>query len=74
MIWHVLPNLFPYSAHLPQPVKVKKIDILLESLPAELTGMYDVVPMQDFLSLVVDSNVNPLLFTILALLKPGDFL
>jgi SAM-dependent methyltransferase len=65
---------FPHPAHLPQSVSLKKLDILRETLPSDLLGTYDIVHVQGFTSLVVNSNVTPLLSAVLAFLKPGGFL
>ncbi|KAF2794798.1 hypothetical protein K505DRAFT_324507 [Melanomma pulvis-pyrius CBS 109.77] len=72
--YDINPVNFPHPAHLPQSVSLKKLDILREALPSDLLGTYDIVHVQGFTSLVVNSNVTPLLSAVLAFLKPGGFL
>ncbi|KAF2829105.1 hypothetical protein CC86DRAFT_318142 [Ophiobolus disseminans] len=72
--YDINPVNFPHTVHLPPSVSLKKLDILLEELPSDLLGTYDIVHVQGFTSLVVNSNVTPLLSVVLAFLKPGGFL
>jgi SAM-dependent methyltransferase len=72
--YDINPINFPHPTHLPQSVSLKKLDILREALPSDLLGTYDIVHVQGFTSLIVNSNVTPLLSAVLAFLKPGGFL
>jgi SAM-dependent methyltransferase len=72
--YDINPVNFPHSTRLPQSVSLKGLDILRGALPNELLGTYDIVHVQGFTSLIVNSNVMPLLSTVLALLRPGGFL
>jgi SAM-dependent methyltransferase len=72
--YDINPVNFPHATHLPQSVSLKKLDILREALPSDLLGTYDIVHVQGFTSLIVNSNVTPLLSAVLAFLRPGGFL
>ncbi|KAI0967714.1 hypothetical protein F4678DRAFT_475125 [Xylaria arbuscula] len=60
-------------AFLPESVTLKKLDIL-SGVPEELKGTYDVVHIRAFVSIIENSNVTPLLSTVLALLRPGGWI
>ncbi|RYP22057.1 hypothetical protein DL767_009131 [Monosporascus sp. MG133] len=64
---------FPAPPFLPQSVSLTKLDVLGE-LPEELKGTYDIVHVRAFTSIIVNSNLTPLLSAALALLKPGGWL
>lgn len=72
--YDINPFNFPDPSHLPKSVSLRKLDILREPIPNELLGTYDIVHVQGFTSLVVNSDVTPLLSVVLGLLKPGGFL
>ncbi|RYP09983.1 hypothetical protein DL765_008252 [Monosporascus sp. GIB2] len=65
---------FPASAFLPSSISLKKLDILAKPLPEEMVGVYDIVHVRAFVSIIVNSDLTPLLSTVLALLKPGGWL
>ncbi|RYP34025.1 hypothetical protein DL767_004467 [Monosporascus sp. MG133] len=65
---------FPASAFLPSSISLKKLDILATPLPEEMIGAYDIVHVRAFVSIIVNSDLTPLLTTVLALLKPGGWL
>ncbi|RYO92656.1 hypothetical protein DL766_008783 [Monosporascus sp. MC13-8B] len=65
---------FPASAFLPSSISLKKLDILARPLPEEIVGVYDIVHVRAFVSIIVNSDLTPLLSTVLALLKPGGWL
>ena len=67
------PVYFPHEAYLPPSMTFKQLDILAKPLPPEMVGAYDVVHLRAFVSVIVESNLTPLLYTVLALLKPGGF-
>ncbi|KAI0146915.1 hypothetical protein GGR57DRAFT_506355 [Xylariaceae sp. FL1272] len=69
----VNPFNFPAPQFLPQSVTLTKLDVLAQ-LPEELIGTYDVVHIRGFVSLIVNSNVTPLLTAASALLKPGGLI
>lgn len=48
--------------------------MLARPLPEEMIGAYDIVHVRAFVSIIVNSDVTPLLSTALALLKPGGWL
>lgn len=68
------PAHYPAAAFLPESVTLKTLDVLAKPVPPELVGIYDVVNIRGFTSLIENSNVTPLLSTALALLKPGGWL
>ncbi|KAI1397743.1 hypothetical protein F4819DRAFT_503045 [Hypoxylon fuscum] len=72
--YDVNPVNFPASSHLPQSMTLKKLDVLARPLPEEMIGTYDIVHVRAFVSIIVNSNLTPLLSTALALLKPGGWL
>ncbi|KAI0883928.1 uncharacterized protein GGS22DRAFT_27825 [Annulohypoxylon maeteangense] len=72
--YDVNPINFPAPAHLPQSITVKKLDVLARPLPQEITGVYDIVHVRAFTSIIVNADLDPLLSTALALLKPGGWL
>lgn len=65
---------FPDAEYLPKSVTLKQLDILAKPMPAELIGIYDVVHIRAFVSVITDSNRNPILSVASELLKPGGFL
>ncbi|KAI1857003.1 uncharacterized protein JN550_013496 [Neoarthrinium moseri] len=68
------PTNFPDPFYLPASVTLKELDILKKPIPAELIGIYDVVHIRAFVSVIPDSNLTPLLSVVSELLKPGGFL
>lgn len=68
------PINFPDPAYLPYSVSLKQLDILTKPLPAELIGVYDIVHIRAFVSIVLDGDVKPVLSVASQLLKPGGFL
>ncbi|KAI1204889.1 uncharacterized protein F4807DRAFT_315677 [Annulohypoxylon truncatum] len=69
------PINFPDPAYLPTSVSLKKLDILKKPLPAGLKGIYDVVHIRAFVSVIPDSDhLTPVLSAASELLKPGGFL
>ncbi|KAI0470239.1 hypothetical protein F4859DRAFT_486114 [Xylaria cf. heliscus] len=64
---------FPASAFLPESVTLKKLDVL-SAVPEEMKGTYDVVHIRAFVSIIVHSNVTPLLSAASELLKPGGWI
>lgn len=70
----VNPVNFPAPPFLPSSVTLKKLDVLARPLPEEMIGAYDVVHVRAFTSIIINSNLEPLLSTALALLKPGGWL
>lgn len=70
----VNPVNFPDAAYLPASVRLQKFDVLADTLPAEMIGVYDLVHIRAFVSMILDGNLRPLLSVVLKLLKPGGFL
>ncbi|KAK8043339.1 hypothetical protein PG993_005769 [Apiospora rasikravindrae] len=69
------PVNFPDPAFLPSGMTLKKVDILAGSLPAELKGVYDVVHIRAFDSVIRNAEaLKPVLTITMELLKPGGFL
>lgn len=70
------PTNFPDPAYLPAGVTLTKLDILAEdALPSELKGVYDVVHIRAFDSVIRNAEaIQPVLTVASALLKPGGFL
>ncbi|OTB04417.1 hypothetical protein M426DRAFT_58722 [Hypoxylon sp. CI-4A] len=68
------PINFPHPANLPASVTLKQLDILAKLLPAELSGIYDVVHIRAFSSLIAADDLTPVLSVASELLKPGGFL
>ncbi|KAI3390869.1 hypothetical protein diail_8467 [Diaporthe ilicicola] len=68
------PVNFPDSAFLPPSMSLKKLDILAKPLPAALIGVYDIVHIRAFVSLIADADLTPVLSVASELLKPGGFL
>ncbi|KAI1129146.1 S-adenosyl-L-methionine-dependent methyltransferase [Nemania abortiva] len=66
--------IFPTSAFLPESVSLKKLDILAKPLPQELIGVYDVIHVRAFVSVIFNENTTPLLSTVFSMLKPGGWL
>ncbi|KAI1777008.1 hypothetical protein F4818DRAFT_408812 [Hypoxylon cercidicola] len=72
--YDINPINFPASAYLPEAVSLKKLDVLAKPVPSEMVGVYDVVHIKGFTSIIVNSDVTPLLSMAIALLKPGGWL
>ncbi|KAI0836037.1 hypothetical protein F5Y06DRAFT_116402 [Hypoxylon sp. FL0890] len=72
--YDVNPTNFPPPAFLPESVTLTKLDIFAKPLPEEMVGAYDIVHFRALSSLILNSNLTPLLSTALALLKPGGWL
>ncbi|ETS73592.1 hypothetical protein PFICI_14538 [Pestalotiopsis fici W106-1] len=70
----VNPVLFPNPTILPKSVSFKKLDILASPLPEDLIGVFDIVHIRAFVSIIKNSEVGPVLSNALSLLKPGGFL
>ncbi|KAI0448304.1 hypothetical protein F5B21DRAFT_498020 [Xylaria acuta] len=68
------PTNFPHPAYLPATVSLKQLDILAKPLPAELVGIYDVVHIRAFVSVIPDADLTPVLSVASKLLKPGGYL
>lgn len=68
------PVNFPDAAYLPDSVHLKRLDILADPLPTELIGVYDIVHIRAFVSVITDGNLKPILSVASKLLKPGGFL
>ncbi|KAK8123169.1 hypothetical protein PG984_011839 [Apiospora sp. TS-2023a] len=69
------PINFPAPAYLPAGVNLQKLDILAGTLPPELKGVYDVVHIRAFDSVIRNADaVKPVLSVAMDLLKPGGFL
>lgn len=68
------PINFPAPAFLPSTVELRTLDVLSTPLPQELVGAFDVVHVRAFNSIIVNSNITPLLTAVLSLLKPGGWL
>ncbi|KAK6201768.1 hypothetical protein LQW54_009347 [Pestalotiopsis sp. IQ-011] len=62
------------TAILPSTVELRTLDVLSAPLPQELIGAFDVVHVRAFASIIVNSNITPLLTAALSLLKPGGWL
>ncbi|KAJ6130526.1 hypothetical protein N7512_003306 [Penicillium capsulatum] len=68
------PVNFPDAAYLPASVSLQQLDVLAKPLPAHLIGVYDVVHIRAFVS-VISASVLPTVLSIAwDLLKPGGFL
>ncbi|KAI1454934.1 hypothetical protein F4805DRAFT_298976 [Annulohypoxylon moriforme] len=72
--YDINPGNFPNPSRLPKSVTLRELDILARPLPAEMLGIYDVVHVRGFVSIVYNNDTTPLLSTALALLKPGGYL
>ncbi|KAI1207692.1 uncharacterized protein F4807DRAFT_434246 [Annulohypoxylon truncatum] len=72
--YDINPINFPASAFLPPSVTLKKLDILAKPLPADMVGAYDIVHARALTSIIVGSDLSPVLSAALALLKPGGWL
>lgn len=68
------PVNFPGFTYLPESVSLKQLDILAKPLPTELIGVYDIVHIRAFVSVITDGDVKPVLAVASQLLKPGGFL
>ncbi|KAL9561406.1 hypothetical protein ACKAV7_014761 [Fusarium commune] len=68
------PLNFPAAPFLPKSIKLSTLDVLARPLPAELQGIFDVVHVRAFLSIIRHGDLAPLLTSVLALLKPGGWL
>lgn len=65
---------FPHPAFLPESVSFTRLDILAKPLPEEMIGVFDIVHIRAFVSVIKNSEVTPVLSNALSLLKPGGFL
>ncbi|KAI0886713.1 uncharacterized protein GGS22DRAFT_116820 [Annulohypoxylon maeteangense] len=72
--YDIHPTNFLAPAFLPPSVTLKKLDILARPLPEDIIGTYDIVHARALTSIVVKSDLAPILSTALALLKPGGWL
>ncbi|KAH9909337.1 hypothetical protein F4778DRAFT_716375 [Xylariomycetidae sp. FL2044] len=72
--YDIHPINFPSPTLLPQSIRLKTLDVLARPLPAELIGTYDIVHIKGFVSIILHSDVTPVLSTALALLRPGGWL
>lgn len=63
----------PPEAFLPKNVEVRKFDILAPP-PEDLIGTLDIINIQIVFVLIDDEHIQPVLATILKLLKPGGYL
>ena len=68
------PLNFPAASFLPKSTTLSTLDVLARPLPAELQGVFDVVHVRAFLSIIHHGDLAPLLTSVLALLKPGGWL
>lgn len=68
------PINFPAPAYLPPSMSLKQLDILAKPLPAELVGVYDIVHIRAFVSVIPDANLTPVLSAASQLLRPGGIL
>ncbi|KAL3430398.1 hypothetical protein BDV09DRAFT_178619 [Aspergillus tetrazonus] len=68
------PVNFPNPAFLPASVTFRQLDILANPLPTELLGVYDIVHIRAFGSIILDSKLAPILTAAFELLKPGGFI
>ncbi|KAI1383171.1 uncharacterized protein F4822DRAFT_419541 [Hypoxylon trugodes] len=68
------PINFPDPAYLPASVSLKELDILAKPLPAELIGVYDIVHIRAFVSVIPNADLTPVLSVASELLKPGGYL
>ncbi|KAI6093856.1 hypothetical protein F4821DRAFT_274230 [Hypoxylon rubiginosum] len=72
--YDINPVNFPASVYLPEAVTLKQLDVLAKPVPTEMVGAYDVVHIRGFTSIVINSDVAPVLSMATALLKPGGWL
>ncbi|KAI1459775.1 hypothetical protein F4805DRAFT_420241 [Annulohypoxylon moriforme] len=72
--YDIHPVNFPAPEFLPRSVTLKQLDILARPLPEEMVGAYDIVHIRALASIIVKSDVAPVLSTAQALLKPGGWL
>ncbi|KAI0160529.1 S-adenosyl-L-methionine-dependent methyltransferase [Xylariaceae sp. FL1272] len=68
------PIMFPHPTYLPTAVSLKPLDILAKPTPPELVGIYDIVHIRAFGSVIPDGDLTPVLSVASALLKPGGYL
>ncbi|KAK7999699.1 hypothetical protein PG990_012299 [Apiospora arundinis] len=69
------PTNFPDPAFVPVSVTLKKLDILVKTFPSDLNGVYDVVHIRAFDSVITNAyTLKPVLAVASELLKPGGFL
>ncbi|KAJ2979744.1 hypothetical protein NQ176_g3065 [Zarea fungicola] len=64
---------FPDAAHLPGTIRLRKLDVLANPMPVELIGIYDVVHIRAFVS-ILGSDPTPAVAVASKLLKPGGYL
>ncbi|EMR71188.1 putative umta methyltransferase family protein [Eutypa lata UCREL1] len=72
--YDVNPINFPAPPFLPETVTLNKLNVFTKPLPEELIGAYDIVHVRALVSVILNSDLTPLLSTALALLKPGGWL
>jgi hypothetical protein len=68
------PINFPASAYLPKSMSLKTLDILASPLATELIGIYDIVHIRTFASVIPDGDLTPVLTVASKLMKPGGYL
>lgn len=68
------PVNFPAAKYLSSSINLKELDILAKPLPQELVGVYDIVHIRAFCSIIRNEDIGPLVSTALSLLKPGGWL
>lgn len=67
------PVNFPAAKFLSSSINLKELDVLANPLPQELIGVYDVVHVRAFSSLIHKGDIGALISTVLSLLKPGGW-
>ncbi|KAJ5093634.1 hypothetical protein N7456_009495 [Penicillium angulare] len=68
------PTYFTGKAFLPESVSLRELDVFAKPPPTELIGIYDVVHIRAFNSLIHNSDLRPILTVASELLKPGGFI
>lgn len=68
------PINFPNPTCLPTSMSLKQLDILAKPFPVELIGVYGIVHIRAFASVVSSGDFTPILFVASQLLKPGGYL
>ncbi|KAK7909031.1 hypothetical protein PG985_014909 [Apiospora marii] len=63
---------FPAPDFLPSTINLKELDTM-KPPPEEIVGIYDIVHIRAFSSILVDTGVTPLLSFVHAILKPGGY-
>ncbi|KAI1277113.1 S-adenosyl-L-methionine-dependent methyltransferase [Xylaria sp. FL0933] len=67
-------RVFPAPVFLPESITLETLDVFAKPLPRELIGAYDVVHVRAAVSLILNADTEPLLSSVLAMLKPGGWL